>query len=157
VAVVGVTGHSNLTDRSLELVHREFLDVLRPQASDMVGMTCLARGADQTFADVILELGGALEVVIPARDYFTGIPDRASRERCERYLDVASSTVELPYATSGRAAYLAASRYLVDNCELLLAVWDGSTGTSGTAEAVGYALERDRSIIIEWPKGAQRS
>jgi hypothetical protein len=32
-------------------------------------VTCLARGADQIFADIVLELGGAIEVVLPAADY----------------------------------------------------------------------------------------
>jgi hypothetical protein len=159
MAVVGVTGHSNLTDRSVDLVRHELLDVLRPRANDLIGLTCLARGADQVFADTVLELGGALEVVIPASDYFTGISDPASRERCEAYLDAAASTVTMPYESSGSSAYLAASQYLIDRCDLLLAVWDGSpaTGSGGTADAVAYARERGRSIMIVWPEGAQRS
>jgi hypothetical protein len=158
MAVVGVTGHSNLTDRSVGLVHDEILDLLRPRANDLVGMTCLARGADQVFADAVLELGGALEVVIPASDYFTGISDPV-RERCGAYLDAAASTVTMPYETSGPPAYLKASQYLIDRCDLLIAVWDGSpaTGSGGTADAVAYARERGRSIVIVWPEGAQRS
>lgn len=159
MAVVGVTGHSNLTDRSIELVHHELLDLLRPRANDLVGLTCLARGADQVFADVVLELGGVLEVVIPASDYFTGISDPASWERCEAYLGAAASTVTLPYETSGPSAYLAASRHLIDRCDLLFAVWDGSpaTGNGGTADAVAYARERGRSTVVVWPQGAQRT
>lgn len=30
------------------------------------GVTCLARGADQIFARVVLDLGGTVEVVLPA-------------------------------------------------------------------------------------------
>jgi hypothetical protein len=159
MAVVGVTGHSNLTDRSIELVHHELLDLLRPRANDLVGLTCLARGADQVFADVVLELGGVLEVVIPASDYFTGISDPASRERCEAYLGAAASTVTLPYQTSGPPAYLAASRHLIDRCDLLVAIWDGSpaTGNGGTADAVAYARQRGRSTVVVWPQGAQRT
>lgn len=159
MAVVGVTGHSNLTDRSIDLVRRELLDLLRPRANDLVGLTCLARGADQAFADAVLELGGALEVVIPASDYFAGICDPASRERCEVYLDAAASTVTMPYETSGPAAYLSASQHLIDRCDLLLAVWDGSpvTCSGGTADAVAYARDRGRSIVVVWPEGARRS
>jgi hypothetical protein len=159
MAIIGVTGHSNLTDRSVELVRHELLDVLTPRSVGLVGMTCLARGADQVFADVVLELGGALQVVIPAGDYFTGISDPVSRERCTAYLDAAESTVTMPYETSGPVAYFSASRYLIDRCDLLVAVWDGSlaTGRGGTADAVAYARERGRSIVVVWPEGAQRS
>jgi hypothetical protein len=159
MTVVGVTGHTNLTDRSVELVRHELLNVLRPRASGLVGLTCLARGTDQVFADTVLELGGALEVIIPANDYFTGISDPVSRERCEAYLDAAASTVTMPYETSGPPAYLTASQYLIDRCDLLLAVWDGvpATGRGGTADAVAYARERRRPIVVVWREGAQRS
>lgn len=159
MAIVGVTGHCNLTDPTIELVRRALLDVLTPRSAGLVGMTCLARGADQLFADVVLELGGALEVVIPAADYFTGISDPVSRERCTAHLDAAASTVTMPYETSGPVAYFAASRYLIDRCDLLVAVWDGApaTGGGGTADAVAYARECGRSIVVLWPDGAQRS
>lgn len=158
MAVVGITGHSNLTDGSVDLVRRELLKELRPRADGLVGLTCLGRGADQAFADAVLELGGALEVVIPAADYFSEISDPISRKRCAAYLDAAASTVTMPHDTSGPAAYLSASQHLVDHCDLLLAVWDGSpAGTGGTADAVAYARARGRSILVVWPDGAQRS
>ena len=158
MAVVGVTGHTNLTDRSVKLVRHEFINALHPHAHDLVGLTCLARGTDQVFAEAVLELGGALEVIIPANDYFTGISDPVSRERCEAYLDAAASTVTMPYETSGPPAYLTASQYLIDRCDLLLAVWDGApaTGSGGTADAVAYARERKRPIVVIWPEDAQR-
>lgn len=34
-----------------------------------MGVTCLARGADQVFAHVVFDLGGTIEVVLPAADY----------------------------------------------------------------------------------------
>jgi hypothetical protein len=82
-----------------------------------------------------------------------------SRERCEAYLGAAASTVTMPYESSGPPAYLSASRYLIDHCDLLLAVWDGSpaTGSGGTADAVAYARDRGRSIVVVWPEGAQRA
>lgn len=132
------------------------VDLMRPLANSLVGMTCLARGADQAFADAVLNLGGALTVVIPANDYFAHIADPASRERCDTYLEAAASTITMDFERSGPAAYLAASHYLVDRCELLLAVWDGMTG-SGTADAVTYARDLGRSITVVWPDGARRS
>lgn len=157
MVVIGVTGHSNLTNRSAELVRCEFLDLLRPHADDLTGVSCIGRGPDQIFADTVLELGGTLNVVIPASDYITGIPDPVSQQRCKAYLDKAASVVNMPYETSGSLAYLAASRHLVDNCDLLLAVWDGVPGTSGTADAIAYARERGRSIAVVWPDGAERA
>lgn len=156
MATVGVTGHSNLTDRTAELARDELEQVLKPLSGDLIGMTCLARGTDQLFADVVLGLGGRLRVVVPAADYFTTISDPRSRQRCENYLSAAELTIAMDFEKSGPSAYLAASRYLVDHCDMLIAVWDGST-SSGTADAVAYARTRDRRIIVVWPDGAQRS
>ncbi len=70
MARVGITGHSNLPVESAPLVADALRAELAAHASDgLVGVSCLARGADQLFARVVLELGGALEVVLPAADY----------------------------------------------------------------------------------------
>lgn len=158
VAVIGVTGHANLTRETMATVQREIVEQLRPHAAGLIGMTCLARGADQVFADAVLELGGALAVVSPAADYFTNISDQASRKRCESYLEASQSIVTMEYQKSGPEAYHAASRYLIDNSELVLAVWDGSapTGNGGTSDAVAYARQHGRPVAVIWPRGAQR-
>jgi hypothetical protein len=159
VTVVGVTGHSNLTSSSLDLVHRAIEQLLRPRAQHLVGLTCLARGADQVFAEVVLALDGDLHIVVPARDYFSGIPDTADRERCSEFLRQATSIVTMDYASSGPAAYFAASAYLIDRCEVLVAVWDGSeaTDSGGTADAVSYARRNGREVLRVWPDGAGRT
>ena len=67
---IGITGHSNLSADSVPLVHQALVEVLAPHKSgDLVGVSCLARGADQIFAEVVLEAGGRLEVVLPSVDY----------------------------------------------------------------------------------------
>jgi alpha-D-ribose 1-methylphosphonate 5-triphosphate synthase subunit PhnL len=64
----------------------------------------------------------------------------------------------MPFETSGPEAYLAASRHLIDHCDLLLAVWDGApaTGSGGTAEAVDYAREHGVAVTVAWPSSARR-
>lgn len=47
---IGITGHSNLTDSTAELVAEELRKILADQPDHLVGVTCLARGADQVFA-----------------------------------------------------------------------------------------------------------
>lgn len=122
----------------------------------LVGVTCLARGTDQIFADLVLDQGGKLEVIAPAADYFDRIPDADARARCDHYLVQASSVRTLPFEHAGHDAYTAASKTLVDRSELLLAVWDGSTN-SGTGEAVAYARAHDRQVAVIWPDGACRA
>ncbi|MDM4719304.1 hypothetical protein QTQ03_06720 [Micromonospora sp. WMMA1363] len=50
------------------------LDRVAPAGSDLIGLSCLADGADQLFAAAVLEHGGSLEVVAPATEYRDGLP-----------------------------------------------------------------------------------
>ncbi|MDR7384184.1 hypothetical protein [Promicromonospora iranensis] len=104
MTVVGITGHSGLTEPTLVLV-RQALDAELSQyeGADLTGMTCLARGADQLFADAILALGGALHVV-PAADYFDNITDPDARRRCAEYLRQAAAVDQMQFQTAGRDA-----------------------------------------------------
>ena len=107
------------------------------------------------FADVVLELGGDIEVVVPAADYFDRINDQADRDRCDAYLARATAVHTLAHLSANHDAHLAASREVVDRSDLLLAVWDGSRG-SGTGQAVAYAQRLGRDVVTVWPEGAGR-
>jgi predicted Rossmann fold nucleotide-binding protein DprA/Smf involved in DNA uptake len=155
---VGITGHSNLDETTTGLVRRalrEYLMTPLASSSDLVGITCLARGADQIFADTVLALGGTIEVISPAADYFDKITDPEARRRCDRYLAQAATVTTMPYQHAGHDAYTAASQALVDTTERLIAVWDGSPD-SGTGEAVTYARTQKRQVTVLWPQGARR-
>ncbi|MGH3771308.1 MAG: hypothetical protein ACRDRW_07930 [Pseudonocardiaceae bacterium] len=70
MARIGITGHVNLSRRSVPLVAEALRDVLKNyNEAELVGFSCLARGSDQIFARVVLECGGAVDVVLPAADY----------------------------------------------------------------------------------------
>jgi hypothetical protein len=55
---IAVTGHMNITADTEELVYRDIAERLRRQ-SDVVGVSCIARGADTVFARTGTEPGGA--------------------------------------------------------------------------------------------------
>ena len=156
MTVVGITGHANLTDNTTALICNSIrAELAKFSGAGLVGVTCLARGSDQVFADVVLELGGDIEVLVPAADYFDRIDDKASRDRCDAYLRQASAVHTLAYPAANGDAYLAASREVVDRSDLMLAVWDGSWG-SGTGQAVAYAQSVDQAVVTIWPDGATR-
>jgi len=153
---VGITGHSNLTPDSVPVVADALGKVLADFGDPVVGVTCLARGADQIFARVVLDTGGEIEVILPAADY----RDRKVKpENCaefEALLSRASRVNVLPFETSNRAAYMAASEAVLDGVDHLVAVWDGepSDARGGTADAVATARERGVPVMTVWPDGA---
>ncbi len=159
MARIGITGHSNLTDDTVPLVADGIREAVAEYAgSELVGVTCLARGADQIFARVVLELGGAVEVVLPATDYRDRKvkPDNAAE--FDELIGQARTVRTMPFERSGREAYMAASGHVLDTADLMVAVWDGGPagGHGGTADVAAAARDRGVSVMVVWPYGAQR-
>jgi hypothetical protein len=154
---IGVTGHSNLTDATEKLVYEVLENLLEHLSGKLTGVSCLARGADQLFAQVVLDVGGSLEVVLPASDYRTKIkPENV--DHYDALLTAAESVHVMPFDTSRREAYMAASEYLLSTVDEVIAVWDGgpSGGLGGTADVVAAARQRGLTVHVVWPSGAAR-
>lgn len=155
---IGITGHSNLAPESVSAVTNALRGVLAGSGSALVGVSCLARGADQVFAHVVLELGGRLEVVLPAADYRERKVKPGNREDFESLIGRAGTVRVLPFAESSREAYMAASEAVLSDVQRIVAVWDGapSDGHGGTGDVVAAARERNIPVDVVWPPGAVR-
>ena len=156
---IGVTGHSNLPAATAELVLGELREALAPYAGeDLLGVTCLADGADQIFARVIVSLGGRYDVILPAPDYRERVVKPHNLPEFDALIAQAAEVHYMPFESSGREAYMAASEALVARSERLVAVWDGqpSGGLGGTADVVAHAREADVPVEVVWPSGARR-
>jgi hypothetical protein len=134
---LGVTGHQERSGIDWEWVKRAIGQELSRYDDPVVGLTSLAVGADQAFAEVVLSRGGKLIAVIPRDDYqryFKG-------EALARYqsLLAQSEPVNL-HATDEQQAFLEAGLYVATQSDCLLAVWDGkgSKGRGGTADVVAH-------------------
>ena len=160
---IGITGHSNLAPDSVPLVTealRHVVEKVRVGAGrPLIGVTCLARGADQLFARAVLELGGQIEVVLPASDYGERKvkPDNAAE--FGELIGRAVTVTTMPFEQSNREAYIAASEHVLATVEALVAVWDGQPpdGHGGTGDVVAAAGERNLPVTVVWPDGATRA
>lgn len=157
---IGITGHSNLTPDTEPLIAEAITAALAEHAvGPLTGVSCLAKGADQVFARAVLDLGGTLEVILPAADYRDRKvkPDNATQ--FDNLISQASKVHTMPFAQSNRDAYMAASDHVLSTIDTLLAVWDGgpSGGHGGTADVVVAATQRHIPITVIWPHGAART
>ncbi|WP_016816881.1 hypothetical protein [Salinispora arenicola] len=156
---IAVTGHMNLTATSVLLVYDAIVDAFtRLNSDELVGISCIARGADSVFAQAVLDCGGRLEVILPSTNY------RASKvkpDHARQFDDLVSRASEvrvMPFEEANRRAYEAANAELLARCDLLFAVWDGqgSVDKGGTAAAVAEARTRGVSVDVIWPDEAAR-
>jgi hypothetical protein len=159
LAHIGVTGHANLTGTTVPIVADAIRAELRSyRSADLVGVTCLARGADQVFARVVLDLGGSVQVVLPAADYRAQKvkPDNAAE--FDELISKAIGVHTMPFAQSNSDAYMRASEHVLSSIDALIAVWDGqpSGGYGGTADVVHAARLQRIPVTIVWPDGAAR-
>jgi len=156
---IGVTGHR------LNRISQRQLDRLTPQVQPLLvqiavaarlrGLTLLsglAEGADRHLARLALNAGYALHAVLPfVRDtYVRDFSSAASRTQFDELLALAESVTELPGRPGFAAqAYRRAGHALLDQADVLLAVWDGqpAQGAGGTAEVVGEACRRRIPVI----------
>src|SRR2546421_13128578 len=89
------------------------------------GFTCLARGADQLYAEILCERGLPYGVIIPCANYSSLFTSASDRDRFERLLRRASRTIALPFEEPTEVAFYEAGKRVVDMAESMVAVWDG--------------------------------
>jgi len=152
--IIGVTGHRRLenepalaSDVASVLTEIERLVPSLPDTPvEFAVLTPLAEGADRLVAREVLKKPRAqLEAVLPMEenDYAADFDLPGSRAQFGALLRTARTCRLLPPSSSRAEAYAKAGRYVVDHCDVLIAIWDGDLGNGqgGTSEIVGYARE----------------
>ena len=161
---VGITGHTDLGRTTVRLVTRALRDHLRElrgasfERRPLIGVSCLAPGADCLFADVVLGLGGGLEVILPSEDYFDSQVSGQYAPVFDDLLRRAGSVRTAGWDRAEPRAYAAANELMLDSVDRLVAVWNGvrSNELGGTAHAVSIAWERGLPVTVIWPEGSRR-
>src|SRR6185312_664959 len=108
------------------------------------------------FARAVLDLGGALHVVLPSEDYRARKVKPPHRAEFDELVRRALRVRTMPYGTAGREAYEAANEAVLTSIDRLIAVWDGRSPVDrgGTASVVQEAGRRGIPVQVVWPDGA---
>ncbi|MFJ1545932.1 hypothetical protein [Streptomyces sp. NPDC088246] len=155
---IGITGHRGLPSDVADQVRASLIAHIETlENTDLIAISCIADGPDAWWAQIALDAGAKLEVVIPAAEYREGLPDWY-RPEYDRLLSNASDVHHTGLAESTSEAHQAGSEILVRLSDRLLAVWDGkpARGYGGTADVVGYARQVGVPVTVIWPDGASR-
>jgi hypothetical protein len=144
---VGVTGHRHLARP--DAVAAEVDAVLDRLAGGdgrvLVAVSGLAEGADRLVAQrVLVRPGGRLVALLPLApvDYVADFADAASVQEFTDLLRAADEDEVITGAPSDdwtrEAAYERAGHAMLDRCDVLIALWDGTPGRGrgGTADMV---------------------
>ena len=147
---VGISGHQRLREQDAwEWVTREMRNCLAAQPSPLFGITSLALGADTIFAELVLEMNGSLEVVLPFPEYEQQFFTDDAKRTYRRLLASASRVEVLQRQANEELAYYMAGQRVVDVSELMIVVWDGrpAAGLGGTGDIAQYAQRCQKPMI----------
>ena len=158
---IGVTGHRSLSaERSsllgskvsqvLQLIEAEHLCHDQECVVVFEVISPLAEGADRLVVERAREFAMSadrrrveLVAVLPLAqdDYIMDFERPESRSEFLRLLGSARDVVTLGPFPTRVEAYMGAGRYVVDGCEVLIAIWDGNSSKArgGTADVMAYA------------------
>ena len=150
-SIVGFTGHRELSEPNqmasqIDLVLNRLSDISGPLAA----VSSLAKGADLLFLDVVARRKLPLWLMLPfplarfEKDFST--PDW---EKIKPYFKAALQFEEITGAASDNEAYMEAGEKIVEEADIVVAVWDGkpAAGLGGTADIVEYARELEKPLI----------
>lgn len=158
MTIIGCTGHQQMPTEARRHAGRQMRLLLASVEPPIVGVSSLAAGADQMFARAVREQGGRLQVVIPSDGYESTFSEAEELRSYLQLLAEATTVATLSFPEPSEAAFLAAGHAVVDECDVLYAVWDGqpARGLGGSADVVGYARSRGKAIQVIWPEGISR-
>lgn len=167
IVCIGVTGHRRLKNvqflqKSVKKALFMIEDILKIKMENTIFtyhvISPLAEGADRLVVKEAMEwhvLDSSnnffLDVVLPLskEDYIRDFESTESKDEFELLFCKAHSIVTLGTTTSRNIAYENVGRYVVDNCDFLIAIWNGkpASGQGGTGDIVEYARKINRPIL----------
>lgn len=157
---IAITGHRpnklgndyNLTSPLILSIKQQIIDTLDEQKfkggvdiNNLTLITGMALGIDTLFAKIAIENNIPFIAAIPCAGQSSMWPAKSK----QIYQDIVNHPLctkewisTLPYSPQ---LMQQRNKWMVDNCDLLIAVWDGTSG--GTANCIKYANSINREIV----------
>ena len=152
-----VTGHIDLKDpKKVKNEIDYFLRYLKKNNpnTDIIALSSMAAGADTIFAHAVIDAKIPLKIVLPFQ-----IEDYQKDFKKEDWEDTnkiisqndyqVNETIAYENRESRNNAYLNTGKRLVDQSDIILAIWDGkeATGVGGTGDIVKYSQQNKQKEL----------
>lgn len=141
-----VTGHRDIPEQKkvtiAQLLRQEILKAIADGYTHFI--SGFATGADLLFADIVVQLKAVYPITLEAAIPYPGrvkTPDKTF-QRLIRCCD----TVKIHSDCYFKGCYARRNRYMVDQSQRILAVYDGRA-TGGTAATLRYAAGKEVRIV----------
>lgn len=152
---IGIIGHRRLNapDTIKDKVFKAVSDIASSvKETDITVVTSLAEGTDQIGAEIAInEFSAKLKVVMPLLEdrYFETFDSPAGIRKAKQLIARSDRIIHLPpvimpdglsnQVSAEQLAFQQAGRYVVDDADAMVVVWDGHNGDAGgTADTMEY-------------------
>jgi hypothetical protein len=146
---VGVTGHQNLgSAENIIWLSITLKSAIQKYKVD-IGLTSLAIGADQLFAQLLKQSNIPYTVIIPCNNYEKTFTDTTSLGIYQTLLSSAYNYYQLQFAEPSETAFYTAGKEIVDRSDMMFAIWNGQPvkGLGGTGDIVKYAQSIKKLVV----------
>ncbi len=157
---VGFTGHRALPRPELiaPKLHEALQRIAAHTQSPLAALSSAASGGDTLFVEEALARGLPWVLLLPfPREHFLNARDFTPVEQA-RIAPLLDRAVQVHVEREGQApgteverteAFRSCSLRTVDDCDYLIAVWDGREGQpGGTADTLAYARQQKRPVVL---------
>jgi uncharacterized phage-like protein YoqJ len=159
---IAITGHRPnklgndyaLTSPLILAIRKRIIEVLEHHAKDLPDaeyeqltlITGMALGVDTLFAEIAIQLQLPFIAAVPCFDQQKMWP-KISQDRYQKIImdEMCSEVVIVSPKAYDSTVMQIRNKWMVDNCDILIAVWDGTSG--GTCNCVKYAKEVNKEIV----------
>lgn len=148
--IIAVTGHRDIViDNVVEEKIDAFFHEMLQTYESVTLLSALAEGADQLVAEMFLKhKNRVLEVPMPfEQETYLKVLNATARQNFFTLAKESEHVFEVPKMCAH--PYENLGYYLVDNSDVLLALWDGTSNgkQGGTADVVSYAKSKNHTIV----------
>ena len=137
---IAVTGHRPKRLKGQQKEVKKWLSEQLNKYECTEAISGMAQGADQIFAQAAIEKNIPLICCYPYRKNFF-------HQEEQKILNKAKDIKFISEVYTGNRVYWFRDKYMVDNCDLLLAVWDGIKA-GGTWLTINYAQKIGKPVIF---------
>ena len=137
---IAITGHRPKRLKGQQKEVKKWLSEQLNKYECTEAISGMAQGADQIFAQAAVEKNIPLICCYPYRKNFF-------HQEEQKILNKAEDIKFISEAYTGNRVYWFRDKHMVDNCDLLLAVWDGIKA-GGTWLTINYAQKIGKPVIF---------
>jgi hypothetical protein len=152
---IAITGHRqiNISDVLINSINSTLEDLLDQFIeSDIYLLSPLAEGSDQLVAKLAMQFPG-VKLIVPlplsVDEYLEDFSSDDSKQQFLELLKIANKIIPLTPVKNHQMAYHNLGEYLVNECDSLLAIWNGiyTNKIGGSGEVVRMAVTTKKPVF----------